>query len=100
MDDIDLNGIDTGFTKLSTAENTGMNAQDSADSSPTTESRTASGVAHRLQASRSVLSLAIGKDCVFAGLQGGDIVVSTTASIFRSSKLIQDRHGHFQLMSP
>lgn len=87
MDDLDLNGIDTGFTKLSTAETTGMNAQDS-DSSPTTESRTASGVAHRLQASRSVLSLAIGKDCVFAGLQGGDIVVSTTTSIFRSPKLI------------
>ncbi|KAF3899902.1 Di-and tripeptidase [Trichophyton interdigitale] len=83
MDDIDLNGIDTGFTKLSTAESTGMNAQDS-DSSPTTESRTASGVAHRLQASRSVLSLAIGKDCVFAGLQGGDIVawsLSTYESI-------------------
>ena len=37
MDDLDLNGIDTGFTKLSTAETTGMNAQDS-DSSPTTES--------------------------------------------------------------
>lgn len=80
MDDIDANSIDTGFTKLSTAETAGWNAQDS-DSSPTTESRTASGVAHRLQASRSVLSLAIGRHCVFAGLQGGDIVVSTMAII-------------------
>ncbi|EFR04915.1 WD repeat-containing protein [Nannizzia gypsea CBS 118893] len=79
----DANSIDTGFTKLSTAETAGWNAQDS-DSSPTTESRTASGVAHRLQASRSVLSLAIGRHCVFAGLQGGDIVawsLSTYESI-------------------
>ncbi|KAM5493456.1 hypothetical protein MaudMau93_000838 [Microsporum audouinii] len=73
MDGLGLNSIDTGFSKLSTAGNTRWTAQDS-DSSPTTESRTSSGVAHRLQATRSVLSLAIGRDCVFAGLQGGDIV--------------------------
>lgn len=78
MDGLGLNSIDTGFSKLSTAGNTRWTVQDS-DSSPTTESRTSSGVAHRLQATRSVLSLAIGRDCVFAGLQGGDIVVCTVA---------------------
>ncbi|KAK2818390.1 hypothetical protein FQN49_007948, partial [Arthroderma sp. PD_2] len=83
MDDSDLNGIDTEFKKLSTTGNSGWTAQAS-DSSPTRDSRTASGVAHRLQARRSVLSLAVGEDCVFAGLQGGDIVawsLSTYESI-------------------
>lgn len=32
-------------------------------------------VGHRVQASRSVLALALDEECVFAGLQGGDIVV-------------------------
>ncbi|KAJ5902635.1 WD repeat protein [Penicillium taxi] len=32
------------------------------------------GIAHRVLASRSVLALVIDDDCVFAGLQGGDIV--------------------------
>ncbi|KKA17050.1 WD repeat protein [Rasamsonia emersonii CBS 393.64] len=31
-------------------------------------------VGHRVQASRSVLALALDEECVFAGLQGGDIV--------------------------
>ncbi|KAI5299381.1 hypothetical protein KEM55_002212 [Ascosphaera atra] len=31
-------------------------------------------VGHRLQASRSVLSLAIDEECVYAGLQGGEIL--------------------------
>jgi di- and tripeptidase len=30
---------------------------------------------HRVQASRSVLALVLDEECVFAGLQGGDIVV-------------------------
>jgi di- and tripeptidase len=34
------------------------------------------GIGHRVLASRSVLALAIDEQCVFAGLQGGDIVVS------------------------
>jgi di- and tripeptidase len=34
-------------------------------------------VGHRVQASRSVLAVALDKDCVFAGLQGGDILVCT-----------------------
>ncbi|KAF3492364.1 WD repeat-containing protein [Arthroderma uncinatum] len=75
----DINGIDAGFRKLSTTENVRWTAEDS-DSSPTRDSRTASGVAHRLQASRSVLSLAIGEDCVFAGLQGGNIVAWSLAT--------------------
>ena len=33
------------------------------------------GIGHRVQASRSVLALVLDDDCVFAGLQGGDIVV-------------------------
>ncbi|KAL5339464.1 hypothetical protein BJX70DRAFT_408034 [Aspergillus crustosus] len=32
------------------------------------------GIGHRVQASRSVLALVVDEDCVFAGLQGGDIV--------------------------
>lgn len=34
------------------------------------------GIGHRVQASRSVLALVLDDECVFAGLQGGDIVVS------------------------
>lgn len=34
------------------------------------------GIGHRMVASRSVLALAVDEECVFAGLQGGDIVVS------------------------
>jgi di- and tripeptidase len=34
------------------------------------------GIGHRVLASRSVLALAVDEHCVFAGLQGGDIVVS------------------------
>jgi hypothetical protein len=33
------------------------------------------GIGHRVVASRSVLALVIDEECVFAGLQGGDIVV-------------------------
>lgn len=32
-------------------------------------------IGHRVQASRSILALALDEDFVFAGLQGGDIVV-------------------------
>ena len=34
------------------------------------------GLGHRMLASRSVLALVVDEGCVFAGLQGGDIVVS------------------------
>jgi di- and tripeptidase len=33
------------------------------------------GIGHRVQASRSVLALVLDDECVFAGLQGGDIIV-------------------------
>lgn len=36
------------------------------------------GIGHRVQASRSVLALVLDNECVFAGLQGGDIVVRGT----------------------
>jgi hypothetical protein len=34
------------------------------------------GVGHRVKATGSVLALVIDEECIFAGLQGGDIVVS------------------------
>lgn len=34
------------------------------------------GIGHRVRAARSVLALVLDEECVFAGLQGGDIVVS------------------------
>lgn len=37
-------------------------------------------IGHRVQASRSVLALVLDKECVFAGLQGGDIVVRGSKS--------------------
>lgn len=38
------------------------------------------GIGHRVKASRSVLALVIDDECVFAGLQGGDIVVCAVSS--------------------
>lgn len=37
-------------------------------------------IGHRVKASRSVLALVLDEESVFAGLQGGDIVVSTCMS--------------------
>lgn len=39
------------------------------------------GIGHRVLASRSVLALVIDEECVFAGLQGGDIVVSVASNL-------------------
>ena len=41
------------------------------------DERNECAVGHRMQAVRSVLALVVDEGCVFAGLQGGDIVVST-----------------------
>lgn len=38
-------------------------------------------IGHRVKASRSVLALILDDEFVFAGLQGGDIVVSTALSL-------------------
>lgn len=38
------------------------------------------GIGHRVQASRSVLALALNDECVFAGLQGGHIAVCLVAN--------------------
>lgn len=56
------------------------------------------GIGHRVVASRSVLTLALDDDCVYAGLQGGDILVSIERSCSECivSKLTvtdDDRHG-------
>lgn len=39
-------------------------------------------IGHRVKASRSVLALILDDEFVFAGLQGGDIVVSTARVLF------------------
>jgi hypothetical protein len=44
-------------------------------------------VGHRMKAVRSVLAIAIDEGCVFAGLQGGDIVVSTLLRFSSSAEL-------------
>ena len=38
-------------------------------------------IGHRVQASRSVLAVAVDEECVFAGLQGGDILASSAMQI-------------------
>ena len=55
--------VDPGSLTVSVAEDT-------------SNSQTGCGIGHRVQASRSVLALVLDDECVFAGLQGGDIVVS------------------------
>ncbi|KAI9371617.1 hypothetical protein BJX61DRAFT_17489 [Aspergillus egyptiacus] len=47
-------------------------AQNDGPSGPSAQAEC--GIGHRVQASRSVLALVVDEDCVFAGLQGGDIV--------------------------
>src|SRR5262245_28282103 len=48
----------------------------SPDLQSATELQNGCAVGHRVNATRSVLALAMDEECVFAGLQGGDIVVS------------------------
>lgn len=43
-------------------------------------------VGHRVQASRSVLAVALDEECVFAGLQGGDILVCDCTQILTESR--------------
>lgn len=47
----------------------------SADDAGSAHPQSDCGIGHRVLASRSVLALVIDEECVFAGLQGGDIVV-------------------------
>lgn len=44
-------------------------------SSEVTDLRNECAVGHRVHSVRSILALVLDKECVFAGLQGGDIVV-------------------------
>ena len=48
------------------------------------------GIGHRVLASRSVLALVIDEECVFAGLQGGDIVVSVAFESAGLQLIIRD----------
>ncbi|GAQ42177.1 WD repeat protein [Aspergillus niger] len=48
------------------------------------------GIGHRVQASRSVLALVLDNECVFAGLQGGDIV----AWSLETYDLVLSVHAH------
>lgn len=45
-------------------------------SSTTPTNRDVPAIGHRLNAGRSILALALDEECVYAGLQGGDILVS------------------------
>ncbi|PLB55571.1 Zn-dependent exopeptidase [Aspergillus steynii IBT 23096] len=54
------------------------------------ESPVECGIGHRVQASRSVLALVIDNECVFAGLQGGDIV----AWSLETYDLVLSVHAH------
>lgn len=44
-------------------------------SSEVTDLKNECAVGHRVHSVRSILALVLDKECVFAGLQGGDIVV-------------------------
>ena len=57
---------------LSQGGDTSLRPQDAPEPS---DSALECGIGHHVKASRSVLALALDDDCVFAGLQGGDIVV-------------------------
>ncbi|THC92331.1 hypothetical protein EYZ11_008200 [Aspergillus tanneri] len=60
------------------------------DGSKHPKSQVECGIGHRVQASRSVLALVIDKECVFAGLQGGDIV----AWSLETYDLVLSVHAH------
>ncbi|KAF7713065.1 Glutathione degradosome Dug2 [Penicillium ucsense] len=61
-----------------------------AHASALTYPRSDCGIGHRVLASRSVLALVIDEECVFAGLQGGDIV----AWSLDTYELILSVHAH------
>lgn len=59
----------------------------SADDASSAHPHSDCGIGHRVLASRSVLALVIDEECVFAGLQGGDIVVRQTHQTEPGNKL-------------
>lgn len=59
----------------------------SADDAGSAHPRSDCGIGHRVLASRSVLALVIDEECVFAGLQGGDIVVCQNPPVNAGSDL-------------
>ncbi|KAF9888667.1 hypothetical protein FE257_008425 [Aspergillus nanangensis] len=67
-----------------------LNAQLTHDGSSQPTAHVECGIGHRVQASRSVLALVIDNECVFAGLQGGDIV----AWSLETYDLVLSVHAH------
>jgi di- and tripeptidase len=59
-----------------TWESDHLDAPGRADDASSAHPQSDCGIGHRVVASRSVLALVLDEESVFAGLQGGDIVVS------------------------
>lgn len=78
--DADASYISAPSSSLKTGEASYIrDTDDEASSSIANRTQSNVVVGHRLQASKSVLSLAIDEDYVFAGLQGGEILVSLSS---------------------
>ncbi|KAJ5721537.1 Peptidase M20 [Penicillium malachiteum] len=68
----------------------GSDAQSLGNDATNTHPASDCGIGHRVMASRSVLALVIDEECVFAGLQGGDIV----AWSLETYELVLSVHAH------
>ncbi|KAJ5724452.1 hypothetical protein N7493_006180 [Penicillium malachiteum] len=68
----------------------GSDAQSLGNDATNTHPASDCGIGHRVMASRSVLALVIDQECVFAGLQGGDIV----AWSLETYELVLSVHAH------
>ena len=80
-----MNGLEaTGLNVSSNPRSDGLSANPAVQppSGYGGEEPNGSPVGHRMQAGRSVLSIVVDERCVFAGLQGGDIVVCTKSSLY------------------
>lgn len=71
---------------------------DSASTLDTTVEQNVSAIGHRLQAHGSVLALVIDHDYIFAGLQGGDIVVCFHLSVYQSPTTKKQIRSMFRLV--
>ena len=72
MDDSEPESLDTD------REESGSEEQENRQDDSTVDLMGGCAIGHRVKASRSVLALILDEEFVFAGLQGGDIVVSAT----------------------
>lgn len=80
MENIVESDENSGVDDLMQAWDSDQRERPEFDPQPSVQNECAIG--HRVKASRSVLALALDDECVFAGLQGGDIVVSTSMYLF------------------